>query len=308
MYNIKNKVYVKHLNKFAPHNGPSILIDGGKFSEMYFPEESEVIFRYDTFQEMLDGEYNGNITKFWKFINSINKLRIYTDNSYDLILSYILSELGHTFNISSNDIKKISSLHEINEFISEDNIVEYNNLISDEYITTGELYNTKNIQELSIEYIAIMHNKYISDTQANIKLLPISKLMLEDFIKSMLNHVKNLVIHNPIILQKYFNDNSIVTSMDIKESIKSDNFLTNFLVKCLVDMDNSLEDIDKIFKVVFEFENQEDDHYEEFLKFVDLYKNPDMNVFKDWIPYLINFNFFVYRYNKFNTFILKETL
>lgn len=311
MYNIKNKIYVNHISKFNTHDGPFIILDPTKIDNIYFSSDIDCVHMYPSFDDMINAEYDNDIDNFWKYLDTVEKLRIYTTSEYDNIFLYIIAELQKTFNISRVDLNKILELTSVNEYLVENNDIDYISLFElSDYIPSGTLYDSKSIEELPIEYVSIMTNKYITTEQSSIKMLPLAKAMLNDYISSMLNHVKNLVIHNPEILQEYSNDSTILTPLDIKNAIAFDKFLSVFLVEKNIDIDISLDNITKLFEIAFKFENitDSDHHFIEYSKFLELVINPDMNIFKAWIPDLINFNFFVYRYEKFNNFVLKETL
>lgn len=311
MYNIKNKIYVNHINKFTTHDGPFIILDPTQIDNIHFSSDIDCVHMYQSFDDMINIEYDNDISNFWKYLDTVEKLRIYTTSEYDNIFLRIIAELQKTFDISNDDLDKILELTNVNEYLIENNDTDYIKLFElSDYTPIGSLYDSKSIEELPIEYVAILTNKYITNEQSLIKLLPLANAMLKDYISSMLNHVKNLVIHNPEILQEYKNDQTILTPSDIKNTILNDKFLSVFLVEKNIDINVSLDNITKLFEITFMFENitDSDHHFVEYSKFLELVKNPDMDIFKAWIPDLINFNFFVYRYEKFNNFILKETL
>lgn len=311
MFNIKNRIYVKHLDTFAPHEGPYILLDGGKYTDTCFDEQRNFLMRYDTFDEMMKIEFHDDIKEFISFLNIHDKFRIYVKDVYEYtkLFNIILCELFETFGgITKKTIKNILDWYELSLYIKESKLVDYKDCIDNSYKPTGELYSKTDIQDIPLDFVMILNkNGLLSDDAVKIKLVPITKNILSDYILSQMEEVITVIINSPTILSNY-STRKIKNISDIKTVIKNSKFLTKILTKKIVDIDSDLDEIVDLLNVVFTFESEHtgERHRKELDTLVNLYRTNDVKSFKDNVEMILSTYYFSKRNSKFNEYIIQQ--
>lgn len=313
MFNIKNKVYVTHIDKFAPHEGNFILLDNGEFENLYFPEDTNFLFRYNSLSEMMLDKFENDYVKFWEYISSIDKLRIYVANEIDYatLFLYTIKELCETFGqLEKDELTKIFDIYEVSDFIQEAHNIEYNLMIDiyDDFEATGELFTSTMVVELPLEFLLFMfRNDNIQLNIANLKVVSMVEPMLTEYLSSQLLKVVGLITSNYDIIEQYLNITGIDSYIKLKKAINEDTFLHKIICDSTIDVHNDLDEIIKLYSLAYakEVDTVEDDHIMELMIFVDLFKNPDINRFMINFEHLSGLSFFSSRYLKFNDLILK---
>jgi len=314
VFNVKNKVYVKHIDKFAPHEGEFILLDGGEYKDVYFPEDTNFLFRYDSLSDMLEQEFEGSIAKFWDYISNVEKLRIYTadDNDYATLFIYTMKELFETFDyVSDTVLTNVLEMYETSDFIQENRDIKYASMtkIYNAFQPSGKLYTAKNPAEIPLEFILIMYkNEKLSLNTANIKVTSMAEPMLVGYLESQLLKVVGLITSHYDVLESFLGVTGISTPIKLKTTIANDSFLSKLICDSIVDIHQDLDQIIKLYTLAYSKENDtmEDDHVTELMVFVDLFKNPDIDSFVTNFEFFSCLSFFTMRYLKFNEFVLKS--
>jgi len=314
MFNIKNKVYVKHIDKFAPHEGEFILLDGGEFADVYFPEDTNFLFRYDTLEEMIAEQFDNDYSKFWEYTADIEKLRIYVadDNDYAALFLYTLKELFETFEyLSDFKVMNLLEQYEIADFVQENRSIDYIKLIEtyNKFEATGKLYTARNVAEIPLEFVLFLYdNELINSKVASVKISNMVEPMLTGYIESQLLKVKSLITSNYDVLEKFLGISGISTYSKLKSVIDADTFLKKLICDSIVDVHSDLDSIISLYTLAYakETDTTEDDHVKELMMFVDLFTNSSVDLFIENIERLLALNFFTSRYLKFNDFVLKS--
>jgi len=314
MFNIKNKVYVKHIDKFAPHEGEFILLDGGEFADVYFPEDTNFLFRYDSLEDMIEQEYEGDYSKLWELVANHEKLRIYVAdvNDYAALFMYTLKELFETFDyLTDFQIMNLLEAYEISDFVQENREINYIKMIDlyNDYEATGKLYTARNVAEIPLEFIMLLYdNELINDKAANVKITSMVEPMLTGYIESQLLKIVGLITSNYNVLEDFLDITGISTYSKLKEAINSNTFLKKLICDSIVDVQTDLDDIINLYALAYEKEDDtmEDDHLNELMMFVELFKSPTIDLFVVNLERLLALNFFSSRYLKFNDFVLKS--
>ena len=314
MFNIKNKVYVKHIDKFAPHEGEFILLDGGEYKDVYFPEDTNFLFRYDSLSDMIEQQFEGSIAAFWEYTSNVERLRIYVsdDNDYAKLFLYTLKELFETFDYVSDEVLAgILELYEVSDFIQETRDIKYTSMteVYNSFRATGKLYTTKNPAEIPLEFILIMYkNGKLPLSTANIKITSMAEPMLVDYLTSQSLKVTGLITSHYDVLESFLGISGISTPQKLKTVIDEDSFLRKLISNSIIDIHQDLDQIIKLYTLAYAKENDtmEDDHVTEMMVFVDLFKNPDIDSFVSNFEVFGALSFFTVRYLKFNEFVLKS--
>jgi len=313
MFNIKNKIYVKHIDKFQPHEGEFILLDGGEFADLYFPEDSNFIFRYNTLAEMMTERFDDDYSKLWEYIDSIDKLRIYISdiNDYAALFLYTMKELCETFGYLTDDVMfKILEMYEVSDFIQENRDIKYNTMtdIYSAFQATGKLFNVGSTADIPLEFVLFMYkNGKITKPIANLKIANMVEPMLTGYIESQLVKVVGLITSNYDVIEDYLPISGITDPGKLKTAINNDPFLCKLMCDSIVDVHTDLDNIIELYSLAYakEIDTMEDDHVTELMVFVELFKNPDIDQFLADFECLSCLSFFSSRYLKFNDLILK---
>jgi len=310
MFNITNKIYVEHLNNFAGRF-KCIMIDGGKYDGIAFQDGYTPIARYKSFDIMINEEYDGNISNFWKFLHTTGKLKIFaTEQDYIKIYTSVIAEL---FGIISNKtvLPRFLELIDIYEYLQTGKNLDFTNTFNEltsSYKISGDLYNNSDIQIIPTDFAIFLYdNGELTKDQINSRIAFLANPLLESFLISLIQLVKKIITRNPKYLNQYLNISTIKSLKDIEQAIKNNDMLNKIFGFYHIEMTN-LDEIMKLYRIALLGNNRPVDliDIEEMDLLYDFYQGPTIDKFKANIQNILESQFFSRRFNKFNDLLLES--